>query len=115
LTQNFHFRDVPQANTTTQNKHNKLKPSLVASYNIRPGNAQGPILVLALHKFVTYLFTQILIHLLIAPAPTVIFWAAYPSSHPTNCVKALKETALLTPNSGLVILFSKHIPPIFKT
>ena len=33
--------------TTTQNKHKKIKPGLVASYDIRP------ILVLALHKFVT--------------------------------------------------------------
>jgi len=27
--------------TTTQNKHKKLKPGLVASYDIRPGNGEG--------------------------------------------------------------------------
>jgi len=27
--------------TKTQNKHKKLKPGLVASYNIRPGNEAG--------------------------------------------------------------------------
>jgi len=27
--------------TTTQNKHKKLKPGLVASYDIRPENADG--------------------------------------------------------------------------
>jgi len=72
-----HFGDVPQANllawygkTKTnnksthssikrnvqqQNKHKKLKPGLVASYDIRPGNgipAQG-------HKFVTYLLRHL--------------------------------------------------------
>jgi len=59
-----HFGDVPQANlfacygkqdltqqkhaftnqhkcTTTQNKHKKLKPGLVTSHNIRPGNEEG--------------------------------------------------------------------------
>jgi len=34
-----------------QNKHKKLKSGLVASYYIQP------ILILALHKFVTYLLT----------------------------------------------------------
>ena len=27
--------------TTTQNKHKKLKPGLLAFYDIRPGNAAG--------------------------------------------------------------------------
>jgi len=59
-----HFRDVPPANllawygktkltqqkhtftsqkkcTTTQNKHKRLKPGLVVSYDIRPGNGAG--------------------------------------------------------------------------
>jgi len=59
-----HFGDVSQANllvwngktkpnttkaritnqtkcTTTQNKHKKIKPGLVASYDIRPGNGEG--------------------------------------------------------------------------
>jgi len=35
----------------------KLKPRLVASCNIRPGNGRGHILVSALHKFITYLLT----------------------------------------------------------
>jgi len=44
--------------TTTQNKHKKLKPGLVASYNIWPGNGEGPsILISALHKYGTYLST----------------------------------------------------------
>jgi len=31
-----------EQNTTTQNKHTKkLKPCLVASYDIRPGNGEG--------------------------------------------------------------------------
>jgi len=37
-------------------KHRKLKPGLVTSYDVRPGN-KGPILVSALHKSVTYLLT----------------------------------------------------------
>jgi len=42
----------------TQKLHKKLKPGLVASYDIWPGNGQClPILILALHKFVTYLLT----------------------------------------------------------
>jgi len=28
--------------TTTQNKHKKLKPGLVAFYDIQPGNRMGP-------------------------------------------------------------------------
>jgi len=35
----------------------KLKPGLVASSDIRPGNREGPILILALHKHITYLLT----------------------------------------------------------
>jgi len=37
-----------------QHKINPIKPDLVTSYDIRPGN-RGPILVLVLHRFVTYL------------------------------------------------------------
>jgi len=43
----------------------KLKPGLVTSYDIQPGNG-GPILILALHKFVSYSLR----HLLTAPGPT---------------------------------------------
>jgi len=38
-------------------KIKKLKPGLVASYDIRPGNGDGPILISTLHKFVTYFLT----------------------------------------------------------
>jgi len=53
-------------NTITQYKHKKLKPGLVASYNIWPGNGDGLSLFLALHKFVTYFLTYTLTHLLTA-------------------------------------------------
>jgi len=55
LTQQKHTFTNQKKRTTTQNKHKKLKPGLVASYDIRPENGGGAILVLALHKFVTYL------------------------------------------------------------
>jgi len=48
--------------TTTQNKHKKIKPGLLR----QPAwKWRGPILVLALHKSVTYLLT----YLLTAPGP----------------------------------------------
>jgi len=73
-----HFGDVPQATilasygktkpnitkahihnhmkcTTTRNKHKKLKPGLVASYDIQPGNGEGLCWFRHFHKFVTYL------------------------------------------------------------
>jgi len=37
----------------------KLKPALVASYNIWPGKWRRPILVWVLHKFVTYLLRHL--------------------------------------------------------
>jgi len=40
----------------TQNKHKKLKPGLVTSYNVA-WKRRGPIVVSALHKFVNYLLT----------------------------------------------------------
>jgi len=46
----------------------KLKPGLVASYDIWPGNGVGQaILVLVLYKFVTYLLTKTLTY---NPGPT---------------------------------------------
>jgi len=30
-------------NTTTQNRHKELKPSLFALYNLCPGNGAGPL------------------------------------------------------------------------
>jgi len=41
LTQQKHTFTDRNKHTTTQNKHNKLKPHLVASYDIRPGNGDG--------------------------------------------------------------------------
>jgi len=41
LTQQKHTFTNQKKCTTTQNKHTKLKPGLVASYNIRPGNKVG--------------------------------------------------------------------------
>jgi len=49
------FTNQKECNTT-QNKHKKVKPGLVASISVRPGNG-GLILILALHRFVTYLLT----------------------------------------------------------
>ena len=42
-----------------QGGHKKLKSGLVTSYNIRPGSKRGPILVLALHKFLTHLLRHL--------------------------------------------------------
>jgi len=53
--------------TTAQNKHRKLKPGFVTSYDIRPGNGEVLFLISVLHKFVTYLLTLTLTHLLTAP------------------------------------------------
>jgi len=41
LTQQKHTFTNQKKCTTTQNKHKKLKPGLVASYDIRPGNGEG--------------------------------------------------------------------------
>jgi len=52
-----------------QNLHEtkNIKPGLVTSYDRRPGNKEG--LFSALHKFVTYLLTQTMTHLLTALCP----------------------------------------------
>jgi len=57
LIQQKHTFNNQNKGITTQNKHKKLKPGLVASYNMRPGNERRPILISALRKFVTYLLT----------------------------------------------------------
>jgi len=44
LTQQKHAFTNQNKCITTQNKHNKLKPGLVTSYDIRPGNGQGVFL-----------------------------------------------------------------------
>jgi len=41
LTQQKHTFTDQKKCTATQNKHKKLKPALVASYDIRPGNGEG--------------------------------------------------------------------------
>jgi len=41
LKQQKHTFTNQQKCTTKQNKHRKLKPGLVASYDIRPGNGEG--------------------------------------------------------------------------
>jgi len=41
LTQQKHTFTNQKKCITTQNKHKKLKPGLVASYHIRPGNGEG--------------------------------------------------------------------------
>jgi len=41
LTQHKHACTNQKKCTTTQNKHRKLKPGLVAAYDIRPGNGDG--------------------------------------------------------------------------
>jgi len=41
LTQQKHAFTNQNKCTTTQNKHKKLKPGLVASYDILPGNREG--------------------------------------------------------------------------
>jgi len=46
--------------TTTQNKHKKTKPGLVASYDIWPGNKQG---LFWFRHFINLSFTYLLRHL----------------------------------------------------
>jgi len=41
LTQQKHAFTNEKKCTTTQNKHKRLKPGLVVSYNIQPGNGEG--------------------------------------------------------------------------
>jgi len=41
LTQQKHAFTNQNKRTTTQNKHKKLKPGLVVSYDIQPGNGEG--------------------------------------------------------------------------
>jgi len=50
---------------------------LVASYDLWPGNGEGYIQVSALHKFVTYLLTQTLTHLLTATGPIRGMWTRH--------------------------------------
>jgi len=54
LTQQKHTFTIQKKWTSTQNKHKKVKPGLVASYDILAWKWKGPILVSAIHKFVTY-------------------------------------------------------------
>ena len=87
-----HFRDVPQANllalygktkpnttktrirqskemyTTTQNKHKKLQPGSVTSYDIQPGNREGLFFLCA--SLIYHLLSHLPTILTAAPAPT---------------------------------------------
>jgi len=45
LTQQKHTFTNQEKRTTTQNKHKKLKPGLVASYDIWPGNGVHLLLI----------------------------------------------------------------------
>jgi len=58
LTEQNHTFTYQKECTTTQNKHNKLKPSLVMSYDIRPGNEDGLFLFWHfINMSLTYLLT----------------------------------------------------------
>jgi len=58
LTQQKHaFTNQKQCTTTTQNKHKKLKPGLVTSYDIRPGNRED--LFLFRHFIICHLLTYL--------------------------------------------------------
>jgi len=59
LTQQKHTFTNQKRYSTTQNKQKKLKSGLVAFYDIRPGKGEGPVLILALHKFVPYLLAAV--------------------------------------------------------
>jgi len=60
LTQQKHAYTNQMKCTTTQNKHKKTKPSLVASYNIRPGNGEG---LFWFGRFINLSLTYLLRHL----------------------------------------------------
>ena len=66
-------------------KHKKLKPCLVASYDIQPGNGEG---LFWFRCFVNLSLTYLLRHL-----PTYLQPRTHtgPSTQPVNSVKALKE------------------------
>jgi len=60
LTQQKHAFTNQKKCTTTQNKHKKLKPALVASYDIRPGNREG---IFLFQHFINLSLTYLLRHL----------------------------------------------------
>jgi len=65
LTQQKHTF-INQKKCTTQDKHKKLKPGLVASYNIRPTNGQG---LFWFWRFINLSLTLTLTHLLMTLDP----------------------------------------------
>jgi len=69
LTQQKHTFTNQKKCTTTQNKHKtKLKPGLVASYDIQPGNGENLFLF---RRFINcHLLTYLLTHPFTAPGPT---------------------------------------------
>jgi len=68
LTQQKHTFTDQKKCTTIQNIHKELKPGLVASYDIRPGNGLGLVWFRRfINLSVNYLLTYTLTHLLTAP------------------------------------------------
>jgi len=59
LTQQKHAFINQNKCTTTQNKHKKTNPGLVASYDIRPGNGQGLFLFRRFIKLICHLLTYL--------------------------------------------------------
>jgi len=86
LTQQKHVFTNQNKCTTTQNKHKKLKPDLVASYDIRPGNGEGLFLF---WRFINLSLTYLLRHL-----PTYLQSRTH-MRHPANSV--WREHKTLTP------------------
>jgi len=66
-TQQKHTFINQKKSTATQNKHKKLKARFSRLLRHPAWKQRGPILILELHKFVTYLLTQTLTQLLAAP------------------------------------------------
>ena len=60
LTQQKHAYTNQNKCATTQNKHKKLKPGLVASYDIRPGTGEGLFLF---QRFINVSLTYLSKHL----------------------------------------------------
>ena len=112
--QKYTFTDQKKC-TTTQNKHNKLKPGSLASYDIRPGNVES---LFWFRRFINLSLTYLLrtlTHLPTALGPTRGNWGMFstccPSCHPTNNVKELKRLKALTPtrqNHSLAPILSWH-------
>ena len=71
LTQQKHTFTNEKKCTTIQNKHRKLKPGLVASYDIQPRNGEGLVLF---WRFTNLSLTYSLTQLITAQSPTFEIW-----------------------------------------